>query len=127
QPFTGLAQDWRALLFPTADDATFADGYAQAVTFALLLARTEGIGLTGQPLHEIGAQLGDDHSLMGRALQLLTSDVAADFRVTLDLLVRVVDAVQWDRVRKGRRDTYLHLVRELPRAVRQRAAQAVRL
>jgi hypothetical protein len=36
QPFAGLARDWRALLFPHASDATFADGYAQAVTFALL-------------------------------------------------------------------------------------------
>ncbi len=85
QPFTGLARDWRALLFPQANDATFADGYAQTVTFALLLARTEGIEVTGRPLHEIGAALGNDHSLMGKALQLLTDDVAADFRVTLDL------------------------------------------
>jgi type I restriction-modification system DNA methylase subunit len=35
--------------------------------------------------------------------------VAADFRVALDLLVRVVGAVDWTRVRAGRRDTYLHL------------------
>lgn len=109
QPFTGLARDWRALLFPQADDATFADGYAQAVTFALLLARTENIDLTGVALHEVGARLGDDHSLMGKALQLLTDDVAKDFKVTLDLLVRVVGAVDWSRVRKGKRDTYLHL------------------
>ncbi|MEE6294721.1 type ISP restriction/modification enzyme [Georgenia wangjunii] len=109
QPFLGLARDWRALLFPSADDGTFADGYAQAVTFALLLARTEGIDVAGRPLHEVGADLGDDHSLMGKALQLLTDDVAADFRVTLDLLVRIVGAVDWPRVRKGRRDTYLHL------------------
>jgi hypothetical protein len=85
QPFTGLARDWRAMLFPQASDATSADGYAQAVTFALLLARTEGIDVARQPLHEIGATLGHDHSLMGVALQLLTDDVAADFRVTLDL------------------------------------------
>lgn len=109
RPFTGLARDWRALLFPQADDAVFADGYAQAVTFALLLARTEGIDLTTTPLHEVGALLGDEHSLMGKALQLLTDDVAKDFKVTLDLLVRVVGAVDWGRVRKGRRDTYLHL------------------
>ncbi|HWS58472.1 MAG TPA: N-6 DNA methylase, partial [Actinotalea sp.] len=114
QPFLGLARDWRALLFPQADDATFADGYAQAVTFALLLARSEGIDLgpekgRAQRLHEVGAALGDDHSLMGKALQLLTDDVAADFRVTLDLLVRVVGAVDWPRVRRGKRDTYLHL------------------
>src|SRR5207244_12547306 len=36
---TGLAKDWRKLLFPQADDAQFADGYAQAVTFGLLVAR----------------------------------------------------------------------------------------
>jgi len=108
QPFTGLASDWRALLFPHASDATFADGYAQTVTFALLLARTEGIDVAGQPLHQIGAALGHEHSLMGKALQLLTNDVAADFKVTLDLLVRVVGAVNWVRVRSGR-DTYLHL------------------
>jgi hypothetical protein len=109
QPFTGLARDWRAMLFPQASDDTFADGYAQAVTFALLLARTEGIDVAGKPLHEIGAALGHEHSLMGKALQLLTDDVAADFRVTLDLLVRVVGAVNWSRVRSGSRDTYLHL------------------
>lgn len=109
QPFTGLAKDWRSLLFPSATDDTFADGYAQTVTFALLLARTEGIDLTGRSLHQVGAELGPDHSLMGKALQLLTDDVAADFRVTLDLLVRVIGAVQWERVRRGKRDAYLHL------------------
>ena len=34
-----LAADWRRLLFPTADDREFADGYAQTVTFGLLMAR----------------------------------------------------------------------------------------
>ena len=42
---TGLAHDWRALLFPQADDAQFADGYAQAVTFGLLVARARDISL----------------------------------------------------------------------------------
>jgi hypothetical protein len=109
QPFTGLANDWRTLLFPTSTDEEFADRYAQTVTFALLLARTEGIELHSQRLHSIGDQLGADHSLMGKALQILTDDVAADFQVTLDLLVRVVGAVDWPRVREGNRDTYLHL------------------
>jgi Type ISP C-terminal specificity domain/N-6 DNA Methylase len=107
--FLTLAQDWHALLFPQAADAIFADGYAQAVTFALLLARTEGIDVAMTPLHQVGTRLGSDHSMMGRALQLLTGDVAAGFKVTLDLLVRVIGAVDWPRVRRGRRDTYLHL------------------
>ncbi|WP_369068739.1 type ISP restriction/modification enzyme [Kineococcus terrestris] len=109
QPFRGLAGDWRALLFPLADDATFADGYAQTVTFALLLARTEGVTLDGVGLHEVGGRLSAGHSLMGRALQVLTDHVARDFKVTLDLLVRVIGAVDWSRVRRGRRDTYLFL------------------
>lgn len=110
QPFTGLANDWRGLLFPNADDVTFADGYAQTVTFALLLARSDGVDLTQVGLHEVGARLDEaDHGLMGRALQLLTDVIAADFKVTLDLLVRVVGAVDWDRIRRGRRDEYIYL------------------
>ena len=109
QPFLGLAADWRRLLFPAATDDVFADGYAQTVTFALLLARSDDIELDGATLHTVGDELGDHHSLMGRALQLLTDNVARDFKVTLDLLVRVIGAVDWPSVRKGKRDTYLHL------------------
>ncbi|MGS2613629.1 type ISP restriction/modification enzyme [Micromonospora sp. LZ34] len=109
QPFTGLAKDWRRLLFPTADNKVFADGYAQAVTFALLLARSENISLVNGNLHEVGRKLGHTHSVMGKALQLLTDNISDRFRVSLDLLVRVVDAVEWDRIRAGRADAYLHL------------------
>ncbi|MHA6694270.1 type ISP restriction/modification enzyme [Homoserinimonas sp. A520] len=108
QQFLGLASDWRKLLFPDATDAVFADGYAQTVTFALLLARTEGIDLATTSLHEVGQKLGTDHSLMGRALQLLTQDVKGDFLPTIDLLSRVIGAVEWNAVRKNK-DTYLHL------------------
>ncbi|MGW1373807.1 type ISP restriction/modification enzyme [Streptomyces sp. NPDC002446] len=107
--FTGLKKDWRKLLFPTADDATFADGYAQAVTFALLLARTENISLTGVGLHEVGRRLDAGHALMGKALQLLTDNITESFEVTLDLLIQVIDAIDWEAIRKGRRDAYLHL------------------
>lgn len=112
QPFIGLSKDWRRLLFPLATDETFADGYAQTVTFALLLARTSGIDLLHRSLHEVGAELGVDHSLMGRALQLLTDDVASDFRVSLDLLVTSISAVRWDRIRRTSRDVYLYLYEE---------------
>src|SRR5262245_37666157 len=43
---TGLAADWRRTLFPDASNETFADGYAQAVTFGLLMARAQGIVLS---------------------------------------------------------------------------------
>ena len=42
---TNLAKDWRKLLFPDATDEAFADGYAQAVTFGLLMARARNIDL----------------------------------------------------------------------------------
>lgn len=108
QVFLGLASDWRKLLFPDATNEVFADGYAQTVTFALLLARTEGIDLESTSLHEVGQKLGTEHSLMGKALQLLTGDLKGDFIPTIDLLRRVIGAVQWDAVRKNK-DTYLHL------------------
>ncbi|MER8032457.1 type ISP restriction/modification enzyme [Streptomyces bauhiniae] len=109
RPFTGLRSDWRRLLFPTADDATFADGYAQTVTFALLLARTERIPVTDTSFHEIGRRLNAGHALMGKALQLLTDNVNERFEVTLNLLARTVAAVDWETIRQGNRDAYLHL------------------
>lgn len=109
RPFTGLRGDWRRYLFPTADDATFADGYAQTVTFALLLARTEGIPLTGTTFHEIGRRLNAGHALMAKALQLLTDNVNERFEVTLGLLARTVGRIEWETIRQGNRDAYLHL------------------
>jgi len=121
-PFTRLASDWRALLFPDADDKQFADGYAQTVTFALLLARVEGIDFTGQPVSEIARLLGKGHSLMGKALSVLTDDSLGQLTVTIDTLLRVVGAVDWSKFEEAqtpagvsakgpskRNDPYLHL------------------
>ncbi|CBG68743.1 MULTISPECIES: type ISP restriction/modification enzyme [Streptomyces] len=109
RPFTGLKNDWRRLLFPSADDATFADGYSQTVTFALLLARAEGIPLAPNSFHEIGRRLDAGHALIGKALQLLTDNVNERFTVTLDLLTRTIARVDWPTIRSGNRDAYLHL------------------
>jgi hypothetical protein len=54
---TALKVDWRKLLFPDASDAQFADGYAQAVTFGLLMARAREIRLSGG-LDQVARQLG---------------------------------------------------------------------
>ena len=79
--FTGLADDWRKLLFPDLSDAQFADAYAQTITFALLLARVDGIAFDDRPLSEIARQLGKKHSLMGKALSVLTEEtVGAEHR-----------------------------------------------
>ena len=56
--FSSLAADWREYLFPDLLDADFADAYAQTVTFALLLARADGISFEANELPEIARRLG---------------------------------------------------------------------
>lgn len=107
--FLGLRSDWRRMLFPGATDEQFSDGYAQTVTFALLLAQAEGVDLDRGDLHQIGSKLRGSHSLMGRTLQLLTDQLDVAFLSGLDLLIRVIGAVNWRRVESGRGDVYLHL------------------
>jgi hypothetical protein len=112
QPFTALAKDWRNLLFPTASDDTFADGYAQTITFALLLARTENIDFSrANSMHEIARRLGasQSHALMSKALQLLADSASAQIQFTLDLLIRVIGVVDWNSIRDITSDSYLHL------------------
>jgi N-6 DNA Methylase len=98
---TGLAHDWRALLFPQADDAQFADGYAQAVTFGLLVARALDISLSAGT--EMAAQeLKKSNSLIGTALRLLTEDTSNQeaLKTSLGTLTRVLGAVNWHTITK---------------------------
>ena len=91
-PLVQLAKDWRQLLFPDASDEQFADAYAQTVTFALLLGRSEG----ADPLTLASAEeaLAAQHSLLSRALQVLTDPGArGEMTASLDLLLRVIAAV----------------------------------
>lgn len=91
-PLVQLARDWRHLLFPDASDEQFADAYAQTVTFALLLARSEGAEPLTLPTAEAG--LAAEHTLLSRALQVLTDPHAqAEISASLNLLVRVLGAV----------------------------------
>ena len=105
-PLAVLARDWRQLLFPDATDAQFADSYAQTVAFALLLGRSEGAApLT---LESAQAALAAQHSLLSRALQILTDPRArAAFAASLDLLLRVVSAVP-PVAFAGQRDPWLY-------------------
>jgi hypothetical protein len=108
-PFTALATDWRALLFPDASDREFADGYAQSVTFALLLARTENIDFTNKNVEQIAAELGRSHSLLGKALSVLTDTSIGALTVTLSTLVRVISVVDFSRFAHHIADPYLAL------------------
>ena len=91
-PMPALAADWRQLLFPDATDKEFADAYAQTVAFALLLGRSEGAApLT---LESAQAALAAQHSLLSRALQVLTDHrVRREMAASLDLLLRVMAVV----------------------------------
>jgi hypothetical protein len=92
-----LASDWRRLLYPDASDEDFADGYAQTVTFALLLARVEGIELGGsRDLRDVADELGSRHTLMARALAVLTDPVVLPkLAVSVRTLERVLAVVDW--------------------------------
>ena len=62
-----LKEDWRKLLFPEASDAQFADGYAQAVTFGLLMARAFDISLK-DGIELAAIKLKKSNTLIGTAL-----------------------------------------------------------
>jgi hypothetical protein len=93
--FTELATDWRKLLFPDATDERFADGYAQAVTFGLLMARAKNIELS-KGLYQVASTLSQTSSLIGAALRLLTDNAEnqATLKTSLGTLIRVLDAVR---------------------------------
>ncbi len=88
---TSLAEDWRKLLFPNATNAEFADGYAQAVTFGLLMARARGISLK-DGLEEAAKALRKSNSLIGSALRLLTEEMdEAHTRLSRSPMIRVAE------------------------------------
>lgn len=105
-PLVQLAKDWRQLLFPDAENEKFSDAYAQTVTFALLLARSEG----AHPLTLASAESGlsAEHSLLSRALQVLTDPAAqAEISASLNLLLRVVGEVPAEAL-TGPKDPWLY-------------------
>ncbi len=91
-PLLQLARDWRKSLFADASDEQFADAYAQTVTFALLLARSEGTGsLESYPAV---AALNSRHALLGRVLAALTDyQVLEEMSASVNLLARVISEV----------------------------------
>ncbi|HKX22117.1 MAG TPA: hypothetical protein VJM81_02455 [Rhizorhapis sp.] len=101
-----LKDDWKALLFPDADDTRFADGYAQAVTFGLLMAKSRKLSLA-EGLDDVAKELGRTNTLIGTALRLLTEQDLS-LGPSLDTMVRVLDVVNWDKVAKGDPEAWLY-------------------
>lgn len=104
-----LMEDWRQLLLPDAVEAEFADGYAQAVTFGLLMAKARGISLAGG-LDAAGKTLSQTNTLIGSALKLLTepAEEAHLLETSINTLVRVLDVVNWKSLSKGQPEAWLY-------------------
>jgi hypothetical protein len=87
EALTDLAVDWRKVLFPDATNERFADGYAQAVTFGMLMARAKGIALS-DGLQHVASELSHTSSLLGAALKFLTDNAEnqATLKTSLELL-----------------------------------------
>jgi hypothetical protein len=113
QALTDLATDWRKLLFPEATDERFADGYAQAVTFGMLMARAKSIALS-DGLHKVAAELTRSSTLIGAALRLLTDNAENQetLKTALGTLTRVLDAVDWKMLTKDEPDAWLYFYEE---------------
>ena len=113
-PLHGVAKDWRDFLFPYADDDRFADAYAQTITFALLLARSEGASTIEDDMYPAIKQLSASHALLSRALQVLTdAAVRTEIAPPLQLLQRVIHAIDPAAMKATpRRDPWLFFYEE---------------
>jgi hypothetical protein len=98
-----LAEDWRTALFPEADDNKFADAYAQALTYALLLARldpaTKKTGFLNTNAASEALQTG--HALLAQTLRILADPQAkGEIGTAISMLERVISAVDPDKLKK---------------------------
>lgn len=103
---TALEEEWRNILFPHLDQESFADSYAQAVTFALLLARVDGILFEDRSLADIATKLSKQHSLLGEALALLTNHRWVKELSVVETIRRVVGNIDWDDIHLDSTDAY---------------------
>ncbi len=96
---SALAGEWRDVFFPDADDARFADAYAQTVTYALLLARVEGeLELKDHAADRLDAR----HGLLAQVLRVLEQGAArAEVESAVALLERAIAAVDPEALAKG--------------------------
>ena len=102
-----LANEWREYFFPNADDAQFADAYAQTVTYAMLLARLAG----ASKLHptEAAQTLDKNNGLLARTLELLGQKGAREeLRVGFELLQRSLEALSPYDFLKSKPDLWLY-------------------
>lgn len=102
-----LANEWRQFFFPDADNAKFADAYAQTVTYAMLLARLSG-GTTLTP-EEAAKTLDKNNGLLARTLELLgQTDAREELSVGFAILQRSLEALSPKSFMKSKPDLWLY-------------------
>jgi len=102
-----LAYEWRTTLFPDATDEAFADAYAQTLTYALLLARFDGA--SDLRPNRAAETLSNNHKLLGHVLTLLAdSQTRLEIGTGVDILVRVIGAVDPSRLMERDPDPWLY-------------------
>ncbi len=111
-PASAIAQlrgDWRSALFADADPPQFADAYAQTLTYALLLARLDGLPTVGagDAAQDLLRRRG--HALLADVLRTLVDPQARqEIDTPVDLLERVIGAVDVTRLRRADADPWLY-------------------
>ena len=102
-----LAEEWRKYFFPNADDAQFADAYAQTVTYAMLLARLSGAEKLDPS--DAAKTLDKNNGLLARTLELLgQKDARDELRVGFELLQRSLEALDPHDFLKAKPDLWLY-------------------
>ncbi len=104
-----LRRDWQSTLFADADAPQFADAYAQTLTYALLLARLDGLQTvgTGDAAQDFLRRRG--HALLADVLRNLADPLARrEIETPVGLLERVIGAVDVSRLRRGDADPWLY-------------------
>ena len=102
-----LRREWEAFFFPDADDAQFADAYAQTVTYAMLLARLAGA--TRLEPREAARALDAGNGLLARTLELLGQEEArSELKVGFEILQRSLEALDPHDFMTGRPHIWLY-------------------
>ena len=104
-----LRRDWQSALFANADLPQFADAYAQTLTYALLLARLDGLEVVGTGEAAQEKLRGRGHALLAEVLRNMADPQARqEFDTPLILLERAIGAVDVSRLRRGDSDPWLY-------------------
>ena len=104
-----LRRDWQSALFANADLPQFADAYAQTLTYALLLARLDGLEVVGTGEAAQEKLRGRGHALLAEVLRNMADPQARqEFDTPLMLLERAIGAVDVSQLRRGDADPWLY-------------------